>query len=150
MTHSLETILEALQATFPALSLDTRAMLTDETVISVPGDVLTEVVGELIESFDFYHLSTITGLDTGEGLVLLYHFWNIHGLTLYVALPYTEARVPTLTELIPGVAMYEREIHEMLGVDFTGLETSAPFLLPDDWDDTLPLRKQAVESEDEV
>ena len=94
-----------------------------------------------MNEFDFYHLSTITGQDTGSEIELLYHFWHSFGFTLRVVLSYDILQVDSLTNLIPGAVFYEREIAEMFGVSFVGLEEDGPFILPDDWEGPPPMRK---------
>ncbi len=52
--------------------------------------------------------------------------------------------VPSLIEVWAGAEYHERETHEMLGVDFSGHPNQKHFLLPEDWDDIPPLRKDYV------
>jgi len=120
-----------------------RALPVDELFVPVQVGVLRDAVALLLNPLGICHLSTITGLDDGEQIVLHYHFWHGSGLTLSVCLPYDQAEAPTLTDLIAGAGFYEREVAEMLGVAFAGLGEMAPLLLPDDWDEGPPLRHGA-------
>jgi NADH-quinone oxidoreductase subunit C len=52
--------------------------------------------------------------------------------------------VPTLIDVWPGTEYHERETHEMFGINFQGHPSSAHLLLPEDWNDTPPLRKDYV------
>ena len=52
--------------------------------------------------------------------------------------------VPTLIDVWLGVDYHERETHEMFGINFQGHPNSAHLLLPEDWDDIPPLRKDYV------
>jgi len=52
--------------------------------------------------------------------------------------------VPSLIQVWGGVEYHERETHEMLGVEFVGHPNSKHLLLPEDWDDIPPLRKDYV------
>jgi NADH:ubiquinone oxidoreductase subunit C len=97
----------------------------------------------LVERFGIRHLSTITGQDTGSEIQLLYHFWDGEGLTLCTSLPREQACIATLTDLIPGAALYEREVSEMLHVAFEGHPDPRKLLLPDDWDGEAPLRRES-------
>ena len=45
--------------------------------------------------------------------------------------------MPSLWSRIPGVEYSEREIREMLGIDFDGLPNKALIFLPEDWDETI-------------
>ena len=139
--YLFEEIFAALQAAFPGEDFAVRATPLDDTFITLPPEKLRPVVQLLMENFDIYHLSTITGDDTEEGMRLLYHFWSAYGITLCITLPHAQLHIPTLTDLIPGTLFYEREVHEMLGVTFDGLADTAPLFLPDDWEGGYPLRR---------
>jgi NADH-quinone oxidoreductase subunit C len=52
--------------------------------------------------------------------------------------------VPTLIDVWLGVDYHERETHEMFGINFQGHPSSAHLLLPEDWNDMPPLRKDYV------
>jgi membrane-bound hydrogenase subunit beta len=105
---------------------------------------------KLIESILFLrnqgytHLSTITGLDLGAEIELLYHLSNGETiLTLKVKVPLNDAVVPTITNVIKGAVLYEREVHDLLGVKFEGHPNLKPLILPDDWPKGVyPLRKK--------
>jgi len=139
---NVDLILEALRDTFPAETIEARPVPMDETFVALPPDCIRPAVRLLIEQFDLRHLSTITGLDTGSEIELLYHFWDGRGLTLRTSLPREEPHIATMTDLIPGAAFYEREVSEMLGVTFDGHPDLRALLLPEDWDGEAPLRKQ--------
>jgi len=139
---NVELILESLRETFSTEPLEPQAVPIDETFVTLPPDCIHAAVQVLVERFDLRHLSAITGEDTGGEIVLLYHFWDGHGLTLRTSLPRQDARIATLTDLIPGAVFYEREASEMLGVAFDGHPNPHRLLLPDDWAGEPPLRRQ--------
>lgn len=139
---NVEGIVEALKGLLAGVDLQPQVIPLDETLITLPPDSIRPAVQVLIEQFNLRHLSTITGEDTGDEIVLLYHFWDGRGLTLRTTLPREGAHVVTLTDLIPGAAFYEREVMEMLGVTFDGHADPPRLLLPDDWDGTPPLRRE--------
>jgi len=143
----VEALLAAWQEAFPDLDLTTEELPLDETVVTFPPEALIPAARILVEQFEVTHLSTITGDDIGDGVLLLYHFWAQAGVTLRTVLPYEVLRMPTLTDLIPGAAFYEREIWEMLGVTFDGLSDASPLLMPDDWEGEHPLRRTEREEE---
>jgi len=95
----------------------------------------------------FVHLSGITGLQSGDSFELLYHL-NGGGilLTVRVNLPLKNDVIPTITDIIPGALLYEREIHDLFGVKFEGHPNLGPLILPDDWPaDNYPLRKNRTQ-----
>lgn len=135
--------LEVLQEACATPVLDAYRVPVDDLVVTLPADGLKQAVKVLMEIFEMHHLSTITGQHTPEGIELLYHFWEGQGLTLRTRLPHDEARIASLTDLIPGAAFYEREVAEMLHVTFEGHPDPRPLLLPDDWHGEAPLRTGA-------
>jgi len=146
--YLFEEIFAALQEAFPDEEFDIENKPVDDTFLTLTPEKVRPVVELLMDKFDIYHLSTITGDDVGDGVRLLYHFWSGYGITLDTLLPYDSLRISTLTDLIPGTAFYEREVQEMLGVTFEGLETPGPMFLPDDWEEgggpvRYPLRRNS-------
>ncbi|MEA4906937.1 MAG: NADH-quinone oxidoreductase subunit C [Chloroflexi bacterium] len=84
------------------------------------------------------------GAEPQEGRVeMLYHFCEGAAVvTLRLALPYSQAVLDSICDLIPSATLYEREMIEMLGVQLTGTPSQEHLLLPDDWPaDVYPLRK---------
>jgi NADH:ubiquinone oxidoreductase subunit C len=136
-------VLEILRAALSYPQLEARHVPLDDTFVTLPPGYVRAAVQVLAEQLGTIHLSAITGVDTGDGIELLYHFWDGYGLTLCVLLPRQEPRIATLTDLIPGAAYYEREVIEMLGVTFEGHPDPRPLLLPDDWSGEAPLRVTA-------
>ncbi|HDQ70988.1 MAG TPA: NADH-quinone oxidoreductase subunit C [Chloroflexi bacterium] len=145
----IDEILQALGEAFPDEAIEAQPAPMDETFIILSPDNVKTAVQILIERFDLYHLSTISGQDTDDGIELLYHFWSGGGLTLRTRLPHETPAIATLTDMIPGADFYEREIWEMLGVDFEGHPDLSLFLLPEDWDGAPPLLIQTEEDESE-
>jgi NADH:ubiquinone oxidoreductase subunit C len=130
----VEAILQVLREVFPTETIEVQAVPINESFIALPPNCIHHAMEVLVDRFDLRHLSTITGQDTGSAIELLYHFWDGGGLTLRTSLPRNEPHIATLTDLIPGAALYEREVCEMLGVTFDGHPDPRPLLLPDNWD----------------
>ena len=107
-----------------------------------PADLPSLVAG-LRDDFGYTHLSTITGLDLGEAFEILYHFGRHQGaLTVRTQVPRDKPNVPTITPVIPGAILYEREIQEMFGITVVDIPDPRRLNLPDDWPDgQYPLRK---------
>jgi NADH:ubiquinone oxidoreductase subunit C len=97
--------------------------------------------------------SIITGIDVRIGVELIYHLaFDEQGVLVSVRtqVPKPELSMPTLTDVIEGANWIEREIHEMLGVNFIGHPNLVRFLLPDDWPEgEYPYRKKTYGAEQE-
>lgn len=109
-----------------------RAEATCKSVASMPG---------------FYHLSTITGIDLGDKIAVLYHFWQGRSFVVVKTLvPKTNPRLPSISQALPSALLYEAEVKDLLGVTFEGNPfMKARLLLPDEYpkDAPPPLRKEA-------
>ena len=101
----------------------------------------------LKDELGFYHLSTITGLDSGTNWELLYHLHDGRAeLTLRTAFPKAadgaRPHLPTVTDIIPGAILYERELQDMFGFIVDEIPDPRRYVLPEDWPaDVFPLRK---------
>ena len=138
---NIEYLTSRMKMVFMQRILDIQYMPVDEHVISITAEDLHEITAWLLSHSDCYHLSTITAIDNGNTIEMLYHFWQEQGMSLKVELNRENAKIESLTDLIPGASFYEREIHEMFGVDFSGLQYDRPLLLADNWDGkTFPMR----------
>ena len=97
--------------------------------------------------------SIITGIDVRIGVELIYHMsFDGQGVLVSVRtqVPKPELVMPTLTDVVEGANWIEREIHEMLGVNFIGHSGLKRLLLPDDWPEgEFPFRKKTYGSEQE-
>ncbi|MEI6289623.1 MAG: NADH-quinone oxidoreductase subunit C [Chloroflexota bacterium] len=92
------------------------------------------------------YLSAITGQDLGKEngkLEVLYHFCSGPAVTtLRVQQSRNEGAVlPSIADIIPAAAFFERELQEMLGYQLEGLPDSGRLFLPDDWpENVFPMR----------
>ncbi|MFC1510979.1 NADH-quinone oxidoreductase subunit C [Candidatus Margulisiibacteriota bacterium] len=97
-------------------------------------------------------MSIASGVDTRPGIEILYHMaMDKHNLivTVKVLAEKPEPSMPTCTDFMGAASWIEREIHELLGVDFPGHPNLETLLLPDGWSSGFPLRKKSFESEKE-
>jgi len=90
--------------------------------------------------------STASALQTHSGFEVIYHFSHDKEggfVNLRVNLPEDNPSVPSITPVICGAEWIEREMHEMLGIDFPGHPNLAKLLLPEDWEEgNYPLRRK--------
>jgi NADH:ubiquinone oxidoreductase subunit C len=95
----------------------------------------------------FYHLSTITAVDLGERIELLYHFWRGRVfVNVKTELPKDHLTLPSVSAMLTSATLYEAEIQDLFGVTFEGNPyTGKRLLLPDDYpsDAPPPLRVEA-------
>lgn len=108
-------------------------------------EVLREAVNYLVNVLRFKHISTITGVDLGGEIEVIYHlaYEGSIVLSLRFAVSKEKPNVPTITDIVPGAVLYEREVHDLLGVRFEGHPDLSPLMLPEEWPQGVyPLRKE--------
>lgn len=99
----------------------------------------------VMKSLGFEHLSNITCVDwlIHNRFDVTYNVWSythrVHTV-VKVRVGRAEPAVPTVSNVWPQAQAYEREIHEMFGVRFTGNPDLSPLFLHN-WKDIPPLRK---------
>lgn len=92
------------------------------------------------------HLTTISGADLGEDYIeLTYFLWLLPQKLRAIVktkLPKDNLRIQSIVNVAPAAILYEREIHEMLGVVFEEHPKLERLFLPEDWPkDVYPLRR---------
>jgi len=105
------------------------------------------------DGLGFDHISAVSGVDwiAKNEFEVIYFIGSVSkpGFEDFViAVAERVARdnpvVPSLIEVWPGADYQERETHEMFGINFRGHPNQSHLLLPEDWNDLPPLRKDYV------
>lgn len=110
----------------------------------VPQSDSMKVLEFIKNKLDFKILCTITGLDLGEEMQVVYHLANEDGVVLNLKLnvPKSNPVIETVTSVYEGATFYEREIIDLLGFEVKGLKPGNRYPLPDWWPEgQYPLRK---------
>ena len=119
--------------------------------IAVEPHNIVKVAGFLRDKFGFDHAESVAGTDYHKEnqIEVIYHLGSYtrddlagHVLSLATRTNRDDARLPTLINVYKSVEYHERETFEMLGVYFEGHPRNERFLLPEDWADIPPLRKE--------
>ena len=123
-----------------------------ESWIGVDADKIDQVTRFLRDDPDtrFDNLSNLSGVDYParghiEVVYNLMSYPKRHELTLKVAADREAPRVPSVCGVWPAANWLEREVYDLLGVQFIGHPDLRRILLPDDWIGN-PLRKDYVEA----
>jgi len=113
-------------------------------IVSLPKDSLFSLIAFMKEQ-GFQHLSFITCVDwieEGE-FELVYHLASYEDGIHAIVKTRVDRADPIYLSIIPlfeHAQTYEREIHEMFGVEFAGNDRLTPFLLTN-WQEIPPMRK---------
>ena len=111
---------------------------------------IVEVATFLRDRMGFDHAESAGGTDYPKDgqIEVIYHLGSYtredlaaHVLALAARTSRDDARLPTLINVYKSVEYHERVTFEMLGVYFEGHPRNERFLLPEDWADIPPLRK---------
>ncbi|VFJ15252.1 NADH-quinone oxidoreductase subunit C [Candidatus Nitrosocosmicus franklandus] len=118
--------------------------------IMVKPENLVEVALFLRNHHGFDHAESASGTDypADNEIELNYHLGSYSNTDYYPYIVILSTRVNrddpksnSLINIFPSVEYHERETYEMLGVYFLGHPRNERFILPEDWADIPPLRK---------
>ena len=113
-----------------------------------------KAISALMKNDENVMLSTITGVDLGNEIELNYHLACEGVVTLKNRVSCEKPVTKTITDIIPGANLYEREVFDLLGVVFEGHPDLKRLMLPDSWPQgNYPLRrdwKPPVEQEKNI
>ena len=123
---------------------DLRQTAPRRLVARARADRVKDVLRTLRDDFACRHLSALSGVDSGSSLEVVYHLAARGGTVLSIrsALPREAPHIPTITGIFPAANLYEREVHDLLGITFEGHPDPRPLLLYEGWPEgEYPLRK---------
>jgi NADH:ubiquinone oxidoreductase subunit C len=115
-----------------------------------PADIVAIAI-YLRDTLGFDHAESVAGTDYPKDgqIEVIYHLgsYGVPGLEGQIMSLTTRtlrdgAMLPSLISVFRSVEYHERETYEMLGVFFEGHPRNDRFLLPEDWADIPPLRRE--------
>ena len=126
--------------------------------VNVKKEEIIEVATFIRDELQFDHAESVSGVDYPEDkqIEVVYHLGSYTDpslskqiLALATRAPREDTphpgndntKLPSLRDVFPSVSFHERECFEMLGVYFDGHPDNRRLLLPEDWADIPPLRK---------
>lgn len=133
-----------------AAALGDKATLLDvgraEPVFEVKAEHLLEVCRVLRDdpSLGFDYLCNLGGMDTGERLEAHYNLASLKNslrVDLKVVLATDQPAIDSVQDVWPAANWYEREMWELYGIQINNHDNLTRFLLPDDWNQGHPMRK---------
>ena len=130
----------------------------NRTRVNVKKEKILEVAQFIKDNLPFDHAESVTGVDFPEDkeIGVVYHLgsytdptYSKQVLALATRVPREEnpnpgndsTKLPSLRDMFYSVEFHEREVFEMLGVYFESHPDNRRLLLPEDWADLPPLRK---------
>jgi len=130
----------------------------DRVRINVGRENVHDVAEFIRDGLNYDHVESVSGVDYPQDneIEVVYHIgsYSDSSLARQILVLATRAqretnpipgsdstRLPTLRDVFYSVEFHEREIFEMFGVFFEGHPDNRRLLLPEDWADLPPLRK---------
>lgn len=130
----------------------------DRVGINVSRENIHDVAKFIRDGLNYDHVESVSGVDypQNQEIAVVYHIGSYSDPSLarqILVLSTTAQReenpipgndatkLPTLRDIFYSVEFHEREIFEMFGVYFEGHPDNRRLLLPEDWADLPPLRK---------
>jgi len=136
--------LDSLKAALGGDILEITNPATRRIFLSVDRTKIAAVLTTLRDKLGMTYVDTISGLDTGETYEIIYHMAEATygNVNVRIKIPKTDARVASITHVLPGAIYYERELQDMFGLVVDGIPDSRPLITSDDWPaNNYPLRK---------
>ncbi len=130
----------------------------DRVGINVSRENIHDVAKFIRDGLNYDHVESVSGVDypQNQEIAVVYHIGSYSDplLARQILVLSTRAqreenpipgndatKLPTLRDIFYSVEFHEREIFEMFGVYFEGHPDNRRLLLPEDWADLPPLRK---------
>ncbi len=158
MTQDTVGVVAELQARFPHRERTEKPTADEIPTVWVPAERAREIIGHLKSqaAATFPMLYDLTAIDErtrthregqpASDFTVVYHLLSLEhnrDVRLKVALRGETPTLPTITDVFPAAAWYEREVWDMFGVGFDGLPSRPRILMPPWWEGH-PLRKESA------
>jgi NADH-quinone oxidoreductase subunit C/D len=146
----MQALLDSLKTKFPDAILATHVDATRaETSISVAAARLLDIARYLHDAPEaaFDHLTDICSVDYPEDQLRFEVVYHLHSLPLQqrlrlkARLAEDDPTVASVTGIWKGADFLEREVYDMMGIRFSGHPDLRRILLPEDYAEGYPLRK---------
>jgi NADH-quinone oxidoreductase subunit C len=144
----MNVLAKRIQESFPAGFVRATEWRGD-LAVTVKRDALHDIARFLHDdpamAFDYIvHVSSVDWPDDEERFEVVYEFYSIrkrHRIRLKTRVPESDGAVDSLTDLWKGADFMEREVYDMMGIRFRNHPDLRRILMPDDYDEGYPLRK---------
>ena len=137
---------DALRGEFGAAVLRHELVAGDEHMVYVPPDRAVEILGWLRDHEGYDFLQDLTAVDYGAGraIQVVYQLWSIErrlNLRVKAELPLDALEIDTVYFLWRAADWMEREVYDLFGVVFRGHPDLRRILMPYNYAEGHPLRK---------
>ena len=139
-----DAVVQGTKSRFGEAILEVFEKTPTRTYITVGPTRLPDVAEYLYKDLGC-RFSIATGMHMAHGIEILYHFAEDRGnrfVNLRVVLDARRPSIDSIALRVPAAEWIEREMHELLGIEFKGHPDMRHLLLTDDWPEgNWPLRR---------
>ncbi len=138
-----EDIQAKLGTKFPGIIAEFKSPRKARIYFRLNGGQFKDVLAYLMKDLGYSHLSTITAIDNGTAFEAVYNLFGKNtGVSMGVKIDRGDPHIETITDIVPGALVYEREIQEMMGIKVDNIPDGRRLIIPENWpQDQYPLRK---------
>lgn len=143
-----ENILKGIREKFKEDIIDFFDKSVKRVYIEIKPESIVEVASYIFKDLGA-RFNIASGVDLRQHMEILYHF-TMEDINLLISLraklPKSKLEIDSLVSVFEAANWIEREIHELLGIDFKGHPDLRRLLLSDDWPEGVyPLRRDYKE-----
>ncbi|MGE5380242.1 MAG: NADH-quinone oxidoreductase subunit C [Methylocystaceae bacterium] len=113
-----------------------------DTTVEIKPEILTELMSDLKKNYGFNYLADMTAVDNKTSFTVIYRVHSLpdnRQLVVKVNLDRDNASLPTINSIWTASDWQERELYDLMGINFSGRAISR-ILLPEEFAGH-PLRK---------
>lgn len=143
-----EEVLKNIREKFKDDIIDIFAKTPKRVYIEIKPSALTKIANYIFDDLEA-RFNIASGVDLRHHMEILYHF-TIEDINLVISLRVNlkkdNLEIDSLAPMFEAANWIEREIHELLGINFKGHPDLRRLLLPDNWPQNVyPLRRDYQE-----
>jgi formate hydrogenlyase subunit 5 len=140
--NKFENAVEVLKNNLADAIIECRVPRPRKAYILLKHERHRDAISLLLKNVEDAELSTISGTDLGNEIELNYHVACGGTVTLKNRVSREKPVTRTITDILPGASLYEREVFDLLGVIFDGHPNLKRLMLPENWPNgDFPLRR---------
>ncbi|MDZ4182851.1 MAG: NADH-quinone oxidoreductase subunit C [Candidatus Cloacimonadaceae bacterium] len=123
-----------LQKKFPQIT-KIEVINTKRLMVYIPKSVLAEITDYWFNNLNYRYI-IVSGMDSKDGFELIYHYSEDRSgwiMSLNVMLAHDAPTIESMTSIVYGIEWIEREIMDILGIQFLNHPKPERFLLSESW-----------------